>query len=90
MIHHPDRLPIAPAGGAIAVLAHLAAVRPGLLNDGERRFVASLSPGQEASLRRRCDHGMGGSDERLARSVTADWGQRQRHAPGREQQGERA
>jgi hypothetical protein len=88
MIHHPDRLPIAPAGGAIAVLAHLAAVRPGLFADEERRFVASLSPGQEESLRRRCDRGMGGSGDRLARSGTAGWGCQQRHAPGREQQGE--
>jgi hypothetical protein len=46
---------------ALAVLARLAAVRPGLFHDGERRFAASLSPGQEESLRRLFDRGMGGS-----------------------------
>jgi hypothetical protein len=46
---------------ALAVVARLVVVRPGRFDDGERRFVASLSPGQEESLRRRCDRGMGGS-----------------------------
>jgi hypothetical protein len=42
-------------------IARLAAVRPGRFADGERRSVARRSPGQEASLRRLLDRGMGGS-----------------------------
>jgi hypothetical protein len=42
-------------------LAHLAAVRLGLFNGGERRFSANLSSGQEESPRRLFDRGMGGS-----------------------------
>jgi hypothetical protein len=61
MIHHPDRLPIAPAGGALAVLAHLAAVRPGLLNGGERRFARGWA--------------VAGDDH--PRSVAAAWGRQQ-------------
>jgi hypothetical protein len=88
VIHHADRYPTTPADArrrswqrALAVLARLAAVRPGLFNGEERRFAASLSPGQEASLRRRCDRGMGVPGDRHARSGTAGCGRPRQHAP---------
>jgi hypothetical protein len=55
VIHHADRCLTTRAGvrrrswqRARAVLAHLAAVRPGLLNGGERRFARGWAvPGDD-------------------------------------------